>query len=362
MNDQRPVIYTESGKVLRARLNAEASLNSLTLEMVDSLYEVLSALNHNFAHDLVFLEGSGTKAFCAGGDIRKLYKEMTTPGSAYPETFFEHEYRTDYTIHTSQVPVLAWGHGIVMGGGLGVMSGAKYRIVTESTMLAMPEITIGLYPDVGASYFLNRSPHPLGLFCGLTGVRLNAHDTKVLGLGDYFIKNEYREDVFQSLCHKDDETTTESILKSFEEKSLTHLMPSELQNHRGQIESIIGDASSIIDIAKRFEKAAAQSPWIEKAYKNFSKGSPLSAHFILQQLKTTKKLSLKECFVKEIEFSIQFSRHNDFPEGVRALLIDKDNNPRWQFSSLESVDPKVVNEHFICPYKNPQDNPLLALT
>ncbi|MFW6346506.1 MAG: enoyl-CoA hydratase/isomerase family protein, partial [Halomonas sp.] len=184
-----PVIFDErptacGGCIGVATLNTPRSLNSLSLEMARQLEAKLDAWAVDRNIVAVWLEGSGEKAFCAGGDVVALYRALTEEGenrgsgrdSELPGTYFTVEYRLDYRIHTYPKPVMVWADGIVMGGGLGLTAGASHRIVTETTLIAMPEITIGLYPDIGASWFLNRMPTGVGAYLGLTGAQLNARD------------------------------------------------------------------------------------------------------------------------------------------------------------------------------------------
>ncbi len=174
-----------------ATLNAPQRLNALSLDMIDRLAPQLAAWAEDSEIVGVLLDGSGDKAFCAGGDVAALYRAIKAvpAGQAAPEiaTFFEHEYRLDHLIHTYPKPLLCWGQGVVMGGGLGLMAGASHRVVTPSTRMAMPEITIGIYPDVGGSWFLRRMPGRAGLFLALTGAPINAADARFAGLADYLI-------------------------------------------------------------------------------------------------------------------------------------------------------------------------------
>ena len=169
-------------------LNAEKTLNALSLDMIDLMAEQLALWSTDDNIALVLMQAAGEKAFCAGGDLQNLYQSMLTHHASvdkddvranqYACDFFNREYRLDYLIHTYPKPILCWGHGIVMGGGIGLMAGASHRVVTEKSRLAMPEIGIGLFPDVGGSYFLNRMPGKLGLFLALTGAMVNAADAK----------------------------------------------------------------------------------------------------------------------------------------------------------------------------------------
>ena len=200
-----PVLFDElptacGGRIGVATLNAPKSLNALSLEMVHQLEAKLDAWAVDRSIVAVWLEGSGDKAFCAGGDVVALYRSLTEEGenrgsgrdSLLAETYFTAEYHLDHRIHTYPKPLMVWGDGIVMGGGLGLMAGGFQRLVTETTRIAMPEITIGLYPDIGASWFLNRMPPGVGAYLGLTGAQLNARDALDLGLADRFIPRERR--------------------------------------------------------------------------------------------------------------------------------------------------------------------------
>ena len=190
-----------------ATLNSEKSLNSLSVEMVDLLTPKFKEWKQDKSVVCVLLKAVGEKAFCAGGDIRRLYDSMLECGAEkkndYAESFFENEYRLDYLIHTYSKPIIVWGHGIVMGGGIGLMSGASHRVVTEKSRLAMPEINIGLYPDVGSTWFLNHATGRTGLFLGLTGANINAADALYIGLADRFISHEKQDEVIKQLCAAD---------------------------------------------------------------------------------------------------------------------------------------------------------------
>ena len=166
-----PITFEElpanAGHIGRVTLNVPGTLNSLTLEMVDLLQAQLDKWRDDERIAAVFIEGSGDKAFCAGGDVQALHRSaVETPGGPceYAEDFFTREYRMNYTLHTYPKPLVCWGHGIVMGGGLGVMAGCSHRVVTETTRIAMPEVTIALFPDVGGSWFLNHMPGSTACF------------------------------------------------------------------------------------------------------------------------------------------------------------------------------------------------------
>jgi enoyl-CoA hydratase/carnithine racemase len=193
-------------------LNAEKTLNALSLEMIDLITAQLEAWATDEGLAMVLLQAAGDKAFCAGGDLQNLYQSMLIHhdstekddirANPYARDFFDREYRLDYFIHTYPKPILCWGHGIVMGGGIGLMAGASHRVVTEKSRLAMPEIAIGLFPDVGGSYFLNRMPGKLGLFLALTGAMINTADAKFVQLADYAIAQVDKSKVLDELLRQ----------------------------------------------------------------------------------------------------------------------------------------------------------------
>jgi len=209
--DVSPVLFEEipcqNGKVIAvSTLNVEKTLNSLSLEMIDLLFLQLVQWREDDRVAFVVFQGAGDKAFCAGGDVQALYRSMVDhPGgpNPYAEAFFEREYRLDYLVHTYQKPLIAWGHGIVMGGGLGIFGGCSHRIGTEQSRIALPEITIGLFPDAGASVFLEKMPSHLSHFMGLTGCQINAQDALMVGLADHLVANSEKAAVLSALTEQD---------------------------------------------------------------------------------------------------------------------------------------------------------------
>lgn len=350
-----------------ASLNMPKALNALSLEMVELLREKFSEWERDEKIACVLLQGMGDKAFCAGGDIRKLYQsiqENPQGPNAYAEKFFSSEYRLDYALHCYSKPLICWGHGIVMGGGLGLMSGAAYRIVTETTHIAMPEIGIGLYPDVGASWFLARMPGRTGLFIGLTGCKINAADALFVGLADRFINSEKKNTLDQALLAADWQTTSNNnyrdanhkivsaLLKELEAQSLKavsssaqHLPESKLRHYFDLINELcdFDDLTAIADAISRYK---SDDKWFVSAQKKLQAGCPVTAYLVQEQIRKAKYLSLAEVFQMEFIMSMQCCFHPDFAEGVRALLITKDNQPQWRHDSLASVPSAYIAAHF----------------
>ncbi|MDL0431795.1 enoyl-CoA hydratase/isomerase family protein [Marinobacter sp. TBZ242] len=337
-----------------ARLNVPRAMNALSLEMIHMLKARLDQWAADDAIAAVWLEGEGDKALCAGGDIVALYRDMTEPRSdnraSEGETFFTDEYELDYQIHTYPKPFVVWGNGIVMGGGLGLMAGGSHRVVTEHSRLAMPETTIGLYPDVGAGWFLNRMPGRTGLFLGLTGARMNGTDAIFTGLADRFIRHDMREEVKQALQQTGfgDEAyaAVSRVLRRFEAGSREAMPQSVVREHFDVIQALT-DGDSLVEVVDNLGQYAGEDPWLIKAVKTVAAASPASLALTWQHYHDTLHDSLSEVFDKELRISKRSLKMGEFAEGVRALLIDKDLKPRWHFPTLESVDPKWIERFFI---------------
>ena len=366
-----PILFEEmpaaAGKVGRVTLSVAATLNSLTLEMVDLLQARLDAWRDDPAVAAVFIEGAGDKAFCAGGDVQALHKSATeTPGGPcdYAEAFFAREYRMNYTLHTYPKPVVCWGHGIVMGGGLGVMAGWSHRVVTEKTRIAMPEVTIALFPDVGGSWFLNHMPGRSGQFLALTGASINAADAIYTGIADRFIASEHRDDVLQQLLQQAWEEApalnharVRHVLRPFAERSIGQCPGGQVEPHLGSINTLC-DGDDVHEVIGNICSNQTNDPWLSKASDSLAHGSPLAALWIDRQLYETRHASLREVFQAEIKLVTNIVRHPEFSEGVRALLIDKDRNPDWQYKASRDVPAAVLDAFFDAPWS---DNPLADL-
>jgi enoyl-CoA hydratase/carnithine racemase len=363
-------IDCENGKKIAiATLNSERSLNALSLEMIDVLYPQLVAWQQDNNIALVFLQGAGEKAFCAGGDIVAMYKAMQSkpnePSKAL-EHYFTQEYQLDYLIHTYKKPFVVWGNGIVMGGGLGMMVGASHRVVTETSRIAMPEISIGLYPDVGGTWFLNRMPDNCGLFLGLTGASINASDAKYTGLADHFVLAEKKETLLEQLQHINWGDTValnheklSATLHELELLSNNKLPVSHVRAQKALIEHVMSH-DSIEETVNAIVTVAVEDKWFNKAQQSLKHGSAVSGHIVYRQLKEGKTLTLADCFRLELNLSVKCGQFGEFCEGVRALLIDKDNKPAWKFSSVEKVDPATI-DWFFEPIWTEQDHPLAHL-
>lgn len=341
-------VSAHQGHIGIATLDAPSSLNALSLDMIHSLTKKLIEWNLRPEISCVFLEGAGEKAFCAGGDIVRLYESMQGDRS-HANDFFLFEYSLDLMIHQYPKPLIVWGHGIIMGGGLGLMAGAPLRIVTENAKVAMPEITIGLYPEVGASYFLNQMPGHCGLYLGLTGTRMSYEDCLYLGLADHHIPHAKKAE----LLHKLELASWSENLESNMElaRTLIHTL-SEQPVSKGEVsrhQEFINESLTtrrLDQIEKFFRQHQQDDAWINQGVTTFLKGSPTSAHVILEQLFRSQGLSIEAAFENELGMSEAFAMQHDFKEGIRALLIEKDHAPRWNPASRDDVTTEHINRHF----------------
>lgn len=359
-----PIRFAElvagASRLARVTLDVPATLNSLTLDMVDQLQARLDQWRNEPGIAAIFLEGAGEKAFCAGGDVQALYDSVTaTPGGPceYAESFFLREYRLDYTLHTYPKPIICWGHGIVMGGGLGVMAGCSHRVVTEKTRIAMPEVTIALFPDVGGSWFLNHMPGRSGQFLALTGASINAADAICTGIADRFISSGRREEVFEALLRQKwqadpaaNHALVRHTLRPFAEQSVSQCPGGQVEPHLGSIATLC-DGDNVHEVIDNILSQQTQDPWLSAARKGMAQGSPLAALVAYRQLNQTRYASLREVFMAELVLATNIMRYPEFAEGVRALLIDKDRNPAWRYKSTREVPPEVLDSFFQAPWE-----------
>ncbi len=338
-----------------ATLSVPATLNALTLEMVERLDRQLRDWAVDPAVACVVIRGAGDRALCSGGDVVRL-RESGLVGDDYAARFFEREYRLDYLIHTYAKPVMVWGHGVVMGGGLGILCGGSQRVVTESTRMAMPEVTIGLYPDVGGTFFLNRTPGRTGLFLALTGAAINAADALYLGLADRFIEHAHYDAVIAALCaaswsgdHGHDEGLLRCVLRDFGQRSAAACPHSPVREHRDWIDQVT-DGDDLAQVVAQITAYDGDDPWLQKAARTLASGCPTTIRLIDEQLRRGRYLSLREAFQLELILSINCVQRVNFAEGVRALLVDKDRSPAFSPDHLAAVSDAWVEAHFQPPW------------
>ncbi|MEX0584481.1 MAG: enoyl-CoA hydratase/isomerase family protein [Natronospirillum sp.] len=352
-----PLGTAQKFRLGRLTLNRPTALNALNLDMIEILLQQLQAWSNDPSIVMVWLEGAGDRAFCAGGDVVEVYLSMARNGAEINQhavDYFSREYRLDHLIHTYRKPLVCWGQGVVMGGGLGLLAGAGYRVVTDQSRLAMPEITIGLFPDVGGSWFLNRMPGHTGRFAALTGAQLNAADALFAGLADRYIAHDQKAKVLHALRNASwngeeaqDHLTVDRLLREFAQLSsrTKPMAESNLRQHFDRINQLV-DHPTLAETVYAISGLRDDDPWLQKAAQTLQHGSPSSAYVIDRQLRQTRTASLVEVFQQELNLAVACCHLGEFQEGVRALLVDKDKAPQWQFPDIASVEPAFVEAHF----------------
>ncbi len=346
-----------------ATLNVEKTLNSLNLNMVDLLTTQLKSWADDDHILMVMFEGAGDRAFCAGGDIQSLYRDMLANPKGpcrYCEDFFEREYRLDYLIRTYPKPTLVWAHGIVMGGGLGIASACSHRIGTEKTRIAMPEITIGLIPDAGATASFSAMPAHFAYFLAWTGANINGKDAHLVGLVDYLIPSDTKSTLLAALQDVDWSDQPGKDLDKYLSSRATDTLTnkgeevfSQLEKHEELIRRVLEQCLKSDEPVATFVSHLPEfsvDPWLEKAAATFAAGSPTTAQIIAEQFARARQMNVKEMFMQELTLAVQCSRHPDFVEGVRALLIDKDNQPNWHYAVMGQVPADWIEAHFELPW------------
>ncbi|AEC19594.1 enoyl-CoA hydratase [Pusillimonas sp. T7-7] len=372
-----PVLFDElvtadGRKVGLATLNSPQTLNGLSLDMCKLLAAQLRQWEDDTQIAMVVLRGAGDRAFCAGGDLHGIYKGMqdNSSGQAWDNTyareFFDVEYRLDHHIHTYSKPLLCWGNGIVMGGGVGLMMGASHRVVTTTTRFAMPEISIGLFPDVGGTWMLSRLPGGIGLFLALTGAQLGASDCKLLGLADYALHTEGWDALLAAIQdsswsgdRQQDDVTLHALLLGLQVQDAIQAGP--LQNHYSAIRQAC-DGADFDGICTNITAwKESEDPWLKRAATTFLAGSPGSARLSFSLLRRVRLMSLADVFRQEYIVSLQCGVQGDLQEGIRALLIDKDKQPKWSPASLDEASDAWVQRFFVAPWPADLAHPLADL-
>ena len=331
--------FEERGGIGLITLNKPKAMNAVSLAMIEAISAKLdcwAAVDHIAA---IAICGAGERAFSAGGDIRELYERR---GSDFGEIYYAREYKLDLKIHHYPKPYLALMDGVTMGGGAGVSVHGSHRIVSERTLFAMPETGIGLFPDVGASWFLNRCPGELGMYLALTGYRMGAADAIHAGIGDLFIPSYDQSSLIEALEQADrlDSGTIDRILGGFASDPGTP----RLAAHSAEIDRCFG-AASVEGILAALEDEG--SNWAEEQLQIISTKSPTSLAVTYRQLRQGRKLQrIEQVMAMEYRLAVHFYRGHDFFEGTRALIIDKDGAPNWRPASLSEISEAEIDAYF----------------
>jgi enoyl-CoA hydratase len=325
MSAEPSVITRPDGRVGRILLNRPKALNALDLPMIRAITAALQAWRDDPHIHAVVIEGAGDRAFCAGGDIRALRQHQLDGDRAPADAFFGEEYALNRMISTYPKPYIALIDGICMGGGIGVSIYGAYRVASEHAMFAMPETAIGFFPDIGATFFLPRLPGKLGTYLGLTGARIHGADAVHAGFATQFTPRAELPALSAALA-QDGIAALARHAAPLPDFSLQDICPA--------IDTIFA-AASVPEILRGLE--ANGDAWAGKAIEALRTVSPSSLAWTLRILREGAHRTLEQCLNAEFALTQTTMRHSDFIEGVRAMVVDKDRNPRWQPARIEDV-------------------------
>jgi enoyl-CoA hydratase len=337
------------GGLGRITLDRPSALNALTLGMVTAMLEALAAWRDDPRVKAVLVDAAGDRAFCAGGDIRMLY-ESGGAGDGRAESFWREEYRLNQLIKRYPKPYVALIDGVTMGGGMGLSVHGGFRVAGDRTLAAMPETGIGFYPDVGGTWFLPRLPGETGTFMALTGARLKAADALALGIATHYVPSGRREDLVTALEAADlddDGGAIEATLAAFEAD------PGEapLTPHRDAID-LLFEGDRVEGIVARLE--AEGGDWAGAQLRTLATKSPTALKRTLRAIREGSKLEIEEALERELGFSLAcLEKGSDFFEGVRAVIVDKDNAPKWSPARLEDVTEAALDDFFAPQRRRP---------
>lgn len=368
-DDPDDVLFSSLYGVRMIELNRPKKLNSLNASMVRKILPRLKEWEKSQLANIIMISGAGTKAFCAGGDVAELalQNEQGPEGQKKSADFFALEYQLDHVIATYSKPYIAVMDGITMGGGVGLSVHAPFRIATERTVFAMPETTIGFFPDVGGSFFLPRLDGEIGTYLALTSERLNGVQTLYAGIATHYFHSSVLGNLTQRLAElvfKDHATLSERLdlvnktmaefstgLPPLDEEPILLSGPLRKSIDRcfkhNTIEEII---KALENETRNDENADSIKKWAQKTIETLSMRSPTSLRVTLRQLRLGKKWSIAETFQREHQIAAHFMRHHDFVEGVKARLVSKSPaTPKWEPRTLKEVTDDDVDEFFSIP-------------
>lgn len=332
------VLFTRENHIGLVTLNRVSALNALNFPMILAMQHQLSIWQDDHTIHAVVVRAAGGRAFCAGGDVRAIY-HMGRDHHAQKMEFFGHEYRLNQFIHDFPKPYIALMDGITMGGGVGISLHGSHPVASERFVFAMPETGIGFYPDIGASHLLSQSPGQFGIYLGLTGNRLNGIDAQALGLVKHVIPSEKFSDVLVSLVDADLSDDASCRVSQLLDRHTIPASSAEIDAIAPWVNACFQhmDMESIFTDLKHMHR---------ETHDVLMKKSPLSLRVTLAQLQKAKSMMMAECLQMDYGLTDHFMHGHDFFEGVRALLVDKDNMPRWEPMALSDVTEAMVSAYF----------------
>lgn len=351
-DDPEDVLFNSLYGLRTVQLNRPKKLNSLNGSMVRKIMPRLQEWEKSDMANVIVMKGTGEKAFCAGGDVTSLAEanaKYGVEGQKRSAEYFAEEYKLDHLIATLKKPYIAFMDGITMGGGVGLSVHAPFRIATEKTLFAMPETTIGFFPDVGGSFFLPRMAGATGTYLALTSERLKGVNVFYSGVATHYLHSTSLPNLESRLAElrfsdEDDISKRLKVINATIEEYTTGLPHDEPIHLAGELRNAIDRCFSynrVEDIiaALKAEEGSTKE-WAEKTLHTLHQRSPTSVHVALRQMKLGKQWTIAETFKREYQVATKFMQNNDFTEGVTALLIRKSNDPKWQPATLEDIKPE----------------------
>ncbi|KAL4302229.1 hypothetical protein GQ457_10G004080 [Hibiscus cannabinus] len=329
--------------------NRTKQLNALSFQMISRLLELFLAYEDDPNVKLIILKGKG-RSFCAGGDVAAVVHDIRAGGWRAGANFFMKEFTLNYLMATFSKPQVSILNGIVMGGGNGASMHGRFRVATENSLFAMPETALGLFPDVGASYFLSRLPGFFGEYLGLTGARLDGAEMFACGLATHFVPSAKLPMLEAALCAVDssDPAIISSIIGQYSERP--PLKEQSVYNRLDVIDRCFSQ-KTVEEILSALEREAVdrREGWISTTIQTLKKASPTSLKISLRSIRVGRLQGVGPCLVREYRMVCHVMRgefSKDFFEGCRAILLDKDKNPKWEPSKLELVADSTVDSYF----------------
>ncbi len=333
MTASENVLIGQHGQVGRITLNRPKALNALTLEMVQSICKTLQDWKSDDSISLVIFDASEGRAFCAGGDIGAMYRTGRAGDYEYGHEFWRTEYQLNHMIATYPKPTVSVVDGIVMGGGVGIAAHCTDRIMTENAIFAMPECSIGLVPDIGASVLLARTPGRCGEYLALTGTRLSGADCLYAGLCDHYVRSSTLEALVSQII---------SAGRMPDLAQFTQPAEFTMDQHQDQIDAAFG-LDTIAEICDHLDSST--NAWAQETAKKMRAGAPLSLIMTLSLVRAARNhKSLMNALRDEYRFVSRAAEMGEFLEGTRAAIIDKDRTPAWQYPTVESVPEDLLQE------------------
>jgi len=344
-----PVLFSVRKQIGFITLNRPRALNALTLPMLDAILGKLQEWLHNHSVHAVVIHSTCKRSFCAGGDLRSIYEAGKRNDLTFLENIFRKEYTLNCLIHSYPKPYIAFINGIAMGGGLGISIHGSHCFLSEKSLLSMPETSIGFFPDIGATTFLNNAPGKTGLYLGLTGNPFQTADALYAKIGTHYVSSTQQQQLFSALENlpKKSHKAIDTLVKDYTDKP-----PASLLKTNQELIDALFKGNALSEIFRTLKEN--KTPFAQETLQTLKKRSSMSLCITFEQLKRGEKLTtFAERMQIEFNLAQHFIRSHDFFEGIRATIIDKDKTFRWQPDSLKKISKTDISAFF-----KPSSDPL----